>query len=365
MAPPYFSGATGISAGTPSPVRDLLSGYVPDAAWNALDRAGSYIGNKWKYGLTSDVDQPADPYAPPPITAPLPVASAPAATGRPSITDRFPTTAVDGAQRIATPDTPKKDEAARDTPRHTPTDAASFPGLSARAFSDTPDPWNPSGRARSSAQLLSDTNAHAMIEAAYAPQFARIAADAARMDPMAAAIGARKKTLEYEAMMPAGEEPVLRSSMAPRDLPAMAASHDAEGNPMYDAEQGQRGVTQAQALDFEKQVALAQAKAYDPKAAISIHSANARTQELAGIAAKRADLEAQVKAGKKTPAQFNAEMRNVIIDAASRGALLEGDTHGLAALLYPHLDANAAAEAALNSGPSADGSGGKAPGYSR
>lgn len=287
----------------------------------------------------------------PPITAPLPVASA-AASGRPSITDRFPTTAVEGAQRVATADSPKGDPAARDTPRKTPADAADFqsltaravsrdpiemraPGVAERAFVATPDPWNPSGRARSAAQLLTDTNAHAMLDAAYAPEFARIAADAARVDPMAAAIGARKKTLELEAMMPAGEEPILRSSMAPRDLPATAASHDAVGNPMYDADQGQRGVTQAQALDFEKQVALAQAKAYDPKAALNIRTAATREQELQGLGTARAQMLQAVKTGRMKPAEMDARMKALIIQSAERGALLDGDVKGLAALLYP------------------------------
>lgn len=310
-----------------SPVRPLT---VPDL----LEGAGDYIG-RGLMGAARPILQQT-PFGqfmdPEPVTAPTPATPAAPPVGSPTWAQRFP-------QSMPAPAPPSVAAPQVEAPE--PTRNASgdtLRGIGDRAYNFTADPWNPSGGARSYAQLVSDTNAHALIDAAYEPIIARNNRDAARIDPMTLANEARAKSIEYERMMPAGSHATIRSSHEPM-VPDMPADYSGD-TPLFDAPQiydtydVPPGVTQGQMSDFERAIQIEATKHRDPKAMLDVRSAAARQAELEHIQNQRQQmLEARLP-----PAEFDARMKKLILDAAQRGAILDGDVRGLAALLYPRTD---------------------------
>lgn len=319
--------------GSPLDLGLRAAGEAPNVIGDALDsfvRSFPAAGNAtWNY--LSRAPQPVTGMSPPPIAAKVPAPSRPL------------------AGEVTPPETRATDAGSDDFAlgpsdvrwmgNYLANEDKARAGVAARAFTPTADSWNPSGGARSLAQMESDARARAILDAVYEPEFGRIARDDARLnDPMGKALEARKKTLAYEQLLPAGAEPILRSSVVPRGAQAKVTGTDANGNPLYDVEQSPTGVTRGQMDSFERELRLAQAKNFDPKKALDVQQAAARQQELEGIQVQKARLLQQVQAGALKPEEYEDRMRKIILDAATRGALLEGDISGLARLLYPTSD---------------------------
>jgi hypothetical protein len=287
--------------------------------------------------------QPAPPAAP--VTAGVKV-------GSPAWRQRYPQAALKVDTAAPKYDAPVGDPTPTDADfefeNRIPGDEAARAGVMSRARVDTPDPWNPSGGPRSLAQMESDTRGHAILDAAYEPEFARIQTEDARVNPMNMALEARKKTLAYEAMMPATDgyrqAPDGRLEAVPY-MPKLRMGDASHG--MRDEYQAAAvSPSRAQALEFQKQLELANAKNMDPKAMLSLRDAASRSAEMENISAEHARMLGEVQKGRMKPEDVTNRMRTLVIDAAQRGALNEGDYASLAKMLYPSADALMAGEAA-------------------
>lgn len=208
-------------------------------------------------------------------------------------------------------------------------------GLLTGAFRPEPA-WQGSGPGGSYTQgdYASDAQAHNFIDRKYGAAFDRIdAAEARRPDPFDEMVAGRKKTMALESLMPLAElDPVTR------ELVPYKTRMTVDGKEFEQEHAPSAGrLTRGQATAIEEHTRRKAAE-MSPKDRLSIAQHGNRMGELNQLAARQKALQDAAAAGKLSPEQLAAaqeELKDLLLEAAKRGALAEGDYSGLARLLYP------------------------------
>lgn len=201
------------------------------------------------------------------------------------------------------------------------------------AFQPSPEWSGAGGGLRSAAQMEQDIRAHDLIDVGHKQRLEEIASDdLARGNPADLAIGARKKTLAMEDLLPEYGGTDAAGNPVPYE-PSM--SYDAgHGSRIFRQRNAPTGPTQGEMSALERALALKRA-GQNPKDMLAVQQDQERQGEVGKLMAARRLYDKDVAGGRRTREEADAAFENAVLEAAKKGALREGDFMALAKLLYP------------------------------
>lgn len=200
-----------------------------------------------------------------------------------------------------------------------------------------PTEW---GSDYSLAQVAHDEAARAGISDRYIAGVERAnAEDAARGNPFEDQINARKRTLAYESLMPAygGMDASGRPTPYEPSLKLNGVEQRQDHAPSWPLRGDVAGIERANAM-------------MKPKDRLETDQAFAREDAVRKLRELQAKIEQDVATNKKSREQGDQFLKAALLDAATKGALAEGDFKALASFMFPNPESVMAQEARTTQG---------------